>query len=72
MAWHRDKLESRLLSGRHSPMTLSDPYVFLVKTLRPGAHEFCHTTKEGPQKTPKFMGSLPHDRAHITCWLGSG
>ena len=18
------------------------------------------------------MGSLPHDRAHITCWLGSG
>ena len=40
--------------------------------MSPRAHEFRHNHKKGPQKTPKFMGSLPHDRAHITCWLGSG
>ena len=43
-----------------------------VETVSPRAHEFRHNPKKGPQKTPKFMGSLPHDRAHITCWLGSG
>ena len=43
-----------------------------VETVSPRAHEFRHNHKKGPQKTPKFMGSLPHDRAHITCWLGSG